>query len=58
MDKFIYVFSEDDRDYLLKNGYDLIPCNTNTGMYVFVNRRDMMFCLDGIKAVTSNVLSL
>lgn len=57
MDKFIYVFSEEDRDLLLKNGYDLVSSNTGTGMYVFVNSGDVKFCLEGIKAATSNVLS-
>lgn len=57
MDKFIYVFSDKDRDRLLENGYVLVSCNKSTGMYVFVNRCDVNFSLSDVNAVTSNVLS-
>lgn len=37
MSKFIYVFTEADRDALLALGCRLLPCNTEQDTYVLIN---------------------
>lgn len=37
MSKFIYVFSEADRDTLLALGCKLVPCNSQPDVYVLLN---------------------
>ena len=37
MDKFIYVFSKLDRDWLINHGYTMFQSNEDKDMYVFIN---------------------
>ena len=52
--KFIYVFSEADRDYLLARGYTLIKQYGTTPIWVFLN--DDKECFEESK-LSSHVLS-
>lgn len=59
MSKFIYVFSETDRDILLALGCKLIPCNSESGVYVLLNDlpESILFSKTGeIKFATTNTL--
>lgn len=51
--KFIYVFSEADRDYLLARGYTLLKQHGATPIWVFLNDRE---CFEESK-LSSHVLS-
>ena len=42
--KFIYVFSEGDKDSLLCMGFSLLHCDVDRGIYVFLNRGRLDFC--------------
>ena len=51
--KFIYVFSEADRDYLIARGYTLLKQHGTTPIWVFLNDRE---CFEESK-LSSHVLS-
>ena len=55
--KFIYVFSEAERDTMLRAGYILIHANGKDGVYVFQNRQNLTFALPNIQYVASDVLT-
>lgn len=57
MDKFIYVFSKLDRDWLIKHGYTMFQSNENKDMYVFINDGRMDFSNQEIRFALSNTLS-
>lgn len=58
MGKFIYVTSTEDRDYLLSLGLEMLPCNTEKKVFVFVNtlpdrlmfdeHGDLQFCVSNM----------
>ena len=39
MNKFIYVFREEDRDVLIEKGYALLTSDAKQHLYVFENER-------------------
>ena len=41
MNKFIYVFSQSDRDKMLFKGFLLLKSDPNNNMYVFLNGGDL-----------------
>lgn len=45
MDKFIYVFSKLDRDWLINHGYTMFQSNEDKDMYVFINDGRMDFSI-------------
>lgn len=51
--KFIYVFSEADRDYLLARGYHLMKQHASAPIWVFLNDKE---CFEESK-LSSHVLS-
>lgn len=57
MDKFIYVFSEEDYNTLLKAGYKLLKSNQTKNIYVFENQQQLHFDLNTVNAVSSSVLT-
>ena len=57
MDKFIYVFSKLDRDWLINNGYTMFQSNEDKDMYVFINDGRMDFSNQEIRFALSNTLS-
>lgn len=58
MGKFVYVFSEAAKEQLLKQGHTLIQYDEESGRYVFsLEGEKECFSLDGIKGVTSNILT-
>ena len=57
MEKFLYVFSEDDRDGLLARGYTLLKSDEKNEVYVFANQTEMSFCIADISFVRSDTLT-
>ena len=57
MDKFIYVFSREDYNTLLKAGYRLLKSNDAKNIYVFENQQQLHFDLNTVNAVSSSVLT-
>ena len=57
MDKFIYVFSKEDHNTLLKAGYKLLKSNQTKNIYVFENQQRLHFDLNTVNAVSSSVLT-
>ena len=55
--KFVYVFSERERDVLLKAGFPLVSANERGHIYVFRNSRQMNFSASGIQCVFSDTLT-
>lgn len=55
---FIYVFSKDARDSLIKNGFMLVGRDEANDIYVFANKLDLNFSFDGIKHIKSDTLTL
>ena len=45
MKKFIYAFSESDRDILLSQGYTLLKADNTKKMYVFKNKEELQYSL-------------
>lgn len=56
MEKFLYVFSEEDRDALLSMGYTLLKSD-GKGIYVFVNQANQTFALTNVQFVRSDTLT-
>lgn len=46
MKKFIYVFSEDDKNILIAKGYTLIKSDELSNTYVFENQPEQDFSLN------------
>ena len=58
MEKFIYVFTPEDRDTLIKSGYTILPSNMQ-GVYVFLNDGELHFDRGAIATFAlSDVLTL
>ncbi len=57
MSKFLYVFSEKERDSLLKLGYSLIKSDIKCGIFVFENQDKLSFDKKAIDAVPSDTLT-
>lgn len=57
MEKFIYVFSKEDRDALLRAGFSQLKNDENNNLFVFANQTNMNFDLLDMEFVRSNTLS-
>lgn len=57
MEKFLYVFSKDDRDLLIAAGYTLLKSDDKNDLYVFVNQTNMTFDLVDMSFVCSDILT-
>lgn len=60
MDKFICVFSINDKDLLLAQGYMLLKSDDNNSIYVFENSCENSvecFSLEGIDCVCTDTLT-
>lgn len=57
MDWFIYAFSEEGRDILLSNQYELLKSDEANHIYVFANRPEQKFACDGARFVLSDTLT-
>lgn len=57
MEKFLYVFSKDNRDLLIAAGYTLLKSDDKNDLYVFVNQANLAFDLADMYFVRSNVLT-
>lgn len=57
MSKFLYVFSEKERDKLLELGYNPIKSDIECGIFVFENQDKLSFSQKAIKAVPSDTLT-
>jgi len=57
MKKFIYVFSEADRDRLLRAGYVLMKEDVQNATYVFCSDNRLSYALEDISCVFSDTLS-
>lgn len=55
--KFIYVFSKDDRDILLKTGFTLLKEDTRNSIYVFVKSNSLTFALTEVSYIESDTLT-
>lgn len=55
--RFIYVFSEPDKQLLVGLGYRLLKEDNNNSMYIFENNNTLCFSKDEVKFVYSDVLS-
>lgn len=56
-DKFIYVFDIDTRDKLLSQNYQLLKSDINKNIFVFENKTDISFSMNGVQFVLSNILT-
>lgn len=57
MEKFLYVFSKDNKDLLIAAGYTLLKSDDKNDLYVFVNQANLAFDLADMYFVRSNVLT-
>lgn len=57
MKKFIYVFSEKDRDELINAGYTLLKGDDNNSTYIFLNKECMNFSFGNMRNVQIDTLS-
>lgn len=58
-EKFIYVFTEDDRDKLLKAGHHILVNDEQNSIYVFASDNTIYFSLNGITDyISSNTISM
>lgn len=55
--KFIYVFSPDDRDLLLSNGCCLLKADETQNLYIFKYNNEAIFSKHDIAFVMSDVLT-
>lgn len=58
MGKFIYVFTAEDKDILVRNGFILLSSDERNKVYIFAAREDMSFCLTNIDHVETDSLTL
>ena len=57
--RFIYVFSREERDTLLANGYAMLKNDENKNTYIFANKGDADFDLsDKTRYALSDTLML
>ena len=57
MNKFIYVFSQSDRDEMLFKGFLLLKSDQHNNMYVFLNEGDLALDDLGISYILSDKLT-
>lgn len=57
MGKFLYVFTQQDRDKLLHRNYALLKSDEIKKLYVFENIDELHFDLTDIDAVQSDILT-
>lgn len=57
MPVFIYVFSEQERDKLLAMKFEIIKCDRERHVYVFLNSERLDFTDTDIKYVLSDTLT-
>jgi hypothetical protein len=57
MPKFIYVFSEEEKDKMLELNYEIIKCDKDKHVYVFLNTEHLNFAIEEIKFALSDVLT-
>lgn len=57
MNKFLYVFSEKERDKLLALHFNLLKSDKSKHTYVFENRDELYFDLNEIHAIPSDTLT-
>lgn len=57
MNGLIYVFSDEGRDVLLSNQYELLKSDNAKHIYVFVNKDNYIFACDGVPCVLSDTLT-
>lgn len=57
MDKFIYVFSSNDKELLQSMGFVLIKSDEPNSTFVFKNQNQMKFSKLDISYITSNTLT-
>ena len=55
--KFIYVFSKDDRDILLKAGFTLLKEDIRNSIYVFDKSNSLTFALTEVSYIESDTLT-
>ena len=55
--KFIYVFSDDARNYLVNMGYRLLTEDSARQIYVFLNKDNQNFSSTDIQFAMSDVLT-
>ena len=55
--KFIYVFSEKDRDLLIERGFTLLKQHGSRDIWVLINNENARACFDDIDCVFSNTLT-
>lgn len=55
--KFIYVFSKDDRDILIKSGFTLLKEDTRNSIYVFGKSNSLTFALTEVSYIESDTLT-
>lgn len=55
--KFIYVFSTEDRDKLVKAGLTLLKEDTNNSIYVFGKNNSLTFALADVSYVETDTLT-
>lgn len=57
MKKFIYAFSESDRDVLLSQGYTLLKADNTQKIYVFKNKEALCFSMNDGTFALSDILT-
>lgn len=57
MEKFIYVFSEEERNILLSMQYELLKSDSARHIYVFINNDSQKIACDGVRYALSDTLT-
>lgn len=57
MPNFIYVFGEQEKDRLLALKYQMVKCDKNKHIYVFLNKEQIDFAVGDIKYALSDMLT-
>lgn len=57
MGKFIYVFTERERDVLLNAGFVLLKKDSANSIYVFVYNNDLRFALNDMSYIETDTLT-
>ena len=57
MPKFVYVFSEKDKEKLLADGYELIKDDAGNGIFIFVSQPNFRYVLGDTSFVESDTLT-
>lgn len=57
MSNFIYTFSKEGRDHLLALQYEMLKCDDERGVYVFLNKECRNFTTSEFKYALSDTLT-